>query len=903
MTFEQTSNNGVSTEYIPASKFPETEPLTSPFTQIESSKTGSVSDTASGGSDHADDPALGVSAENYNQSLFGQKRPWGLDPFDRSYPAELDFTAGVPGNEFDKSLNAVAGDGVKGEKLTTVQQAEAEAEPQLDVQGKGKAGEKITEESEFDEKFNLVPKKGTETITDPFDPMFNIVPKKTDSEKPAAEIETDEEIGDKKPTTDGKAPPATPGSSNGFFTKAFNDITDSLTGAVDEAAKLPERVAKDGADTLSTIGTALGFGPDLEAARIVGNAEKGKKHADSQDEQYVKQLKGLAENGGKIAPPKEGDDPAKYTVQNADKSSYTVTNGKISDFQTAPTKDRPEGVKYSDIKYDAKNQIESYKNGNGQTHTRISAPDANGFASWKSTDTATGKPSNYTESSIWRGKPVIDTNGMHNLIGSGTFNGQMFSRHLDGSQVATKPEFNTRGQRTGLETTTTLPDNTKVTQKGHFNGATQKLEHADTVKVKEGDGPKTSQVKFEAGREKGDLIPPPKVEKSAAGDSMIGMFKDILAPESLTKMKDIKELNIQRNGPHSFHIDGDMNNVFMEPPNVSVGGFGPLGRVSATPQGGFVNKFDMNLHIGQNRVDIDQVHGIHGSASLDRHKRNGSVKHIGSTPTSTIGATWDMNSNTITARSSGGQATALDARNFAKDSLTGKLLSNEKSEKAAQELLQGLDKKIDGASFKQVKPLVFETSIELKQKQIPLDAKIPGVKANLYVDDKVNFTRSLEGVTFKPGEAQLGVQVGKGLEDRKDIAKISSVTNEKGAQSMKIEFHGKHDPMTIPMDAPGKGAAKLPGGDKTAEPSKPDTGKQVRGTDTVTPPMVRPEIKQPEHPAHEKVQPTEKNPVRNVRDAVPQRVETAKPVQHTNNNYQNNCNEGSHRRRLFGRRR
>lgn len=900
MTLEQTSNNGASTEYIPASKFPKVETLTSPFTQIESSKADAVSDTASGGSNGDQSPALGVTAENYNQSLFGQKRPWGLDPFDKSYPAELDFTAGEPGKEFDESLNNVVVE-VKGEKHAAMKQAETKAEQQLDVPDNGKTAEKTTTGSEFDEKFNLVPKKGTETITDPFDPMFNKVPEKTDGVKPAAGVKTDKETDDeKKPGSDDQAPSATPGSTNGFFTKALNGFTDSLTGALDEAAKLPEKAVKEGADTLSSIGTALGFGPDLEAARIVGNAEKGKRHADSQDEQYIKQLKGLAENGGKIAPPKEGDDPAKYTVSNADRSSYTVTNGKISDFQTAPTKDRPEGVKYSDIKYDAKNQIESYKNGNGQTHTRISAPDANGFASWKSTDTATGKPSNYTESSTWRGKPVIDTNGMHNLIGSGTFNGQMFSRHLDGSQVATKPEFNNRGQRTGLDTTTTLPDNIKVTQKGHFNPANQKLEHTDTVKVKEGDGPKTSQVKFKAGRDKGDLIPPPKVEKSAAGDSMIGLVKDILSPESLTKMKDVKELNIQRNGPHSFHIDGHMNNVYMEPPNVSVGGFGPLGRVSATPQGGFVNKFDMNLQIGQNRVDIDQLNGIHGTASLERHKRNGSVKHIGSTPTSTTGATWDMNSNTITARSSSGQATTLDARNFANDSLTGKLLSNEKSEKAAQELLQGLDKKIDGASFKQVKPLVFDTSIELKQKQIPLDAKIPGVKANLYVDDKVNFTRSLEGVTFKPGEAQLGVQVGKGLEERKDIAKISSVTNEKGAQSMKIEFHGKHDPMTIPMDAPATGATKLPVGDnKTTEP-KPDVVKQVHGADTVTPPAVKPEIKQPEHPADAKIQPAEKHPVKNARDAFPQRVET---VQHSNNNYQNNCNEGSHRRRFFGRRR
>lgn len=845
MTFENSAKNGASTEQIPATKFTKIEPLTSPFTPTESPKIGSVSDTASGGTPlDKDDKGKGIlTAENYTQSLFGEKRPWGLDPFDRSYPTELDFGGGA----FDKAFNTLPIGDTKTAKLAAKQKAAGGVETEPD--GVGKKTEKTPTGTEFDEKFNTVPAKQipTETITDPFDPKFNQVPEKTDGTKTdgtKVDAKTDEKPGDKKPGPEGQPPKATPGSN--FFGKALTGLTDTLTGAVDEAAKLPEKAIKEGSDALASLGTALGFGADQEAARIVGNAEKGKKHADSQDEQYIKQLKGLTDNG-KIAPPKEGEDPNKYTHTNADKSSYTVTNGKISDFQTAPTKDHTEGVKYSDIKYDAKGQIESYSNSHGQTHTRISAPDAHGFANWKSTDTTTGKPSNYGESSTWRGKPAVDTNGFHNLIGSGTFSGQMFSRQMDGSQVMTKPEFNSRGQRTGLETTTTLPDNTKVTQKGHFNGTTQKLEHSDTVKVKEGDGPKSSQVKFEGGSEKGALVEPPKAEKSAGGDSMMGMFKDILSPESLNKLKDVKELSIQRNGPHSFHVDGHMNNVFMEPPHVTVGGFGPLGRVSATPQGGFVNKFDMNMHIGQNRVDIDSVHGVHGTASLARQRRNGSVRGIGSTGTTTTGATWDMNSNTITARSAGGPPTALDARNFPRDSFTGNLLSKQSSEDAAKNLLQGLDKNLDGASLKQVKPGVFDASLELKQKQIPIDAKIPGVKANIYLDDKVNFTRSAEGVTFKPGEAQLGVQIGKGLEERKDIAKLSSVTNDKGEQSLKIEFHGKHEPMTIPIpkgDAAKPGDGKTPAAKPEVKPAvvKPEV-KPEAAKPEVKPAVVKPEVK------------------------------------------------------------
>lgn len=926
MTLENPTTNSARTEYIqPTTKITINEPLTPTPTETESHLTGSVSDTTTGGTG-LNPPT----AESYNLSLLGDKRPWGLNPFDK-LPGELDFTVAL-GDEFDKKFNTLPDGSVKKEGVGDTPKADA-TQNQTDANApkdKVKATEPKATPAEV-------------ILSDPFDPQFNQVPQKKadanpevkpDGAKPEVEPEVKPDGGkpegkpDLKPDgakpeprpegpnpgpgenkpegkeTDGDKPPAKPGSD--FFSKIVGGVTRTVTDAVDEATKLPERAAKEGSDALSSIGNALGFGTDQEAARITGNAEKGKQRADLQDQQYVKQWRGPADNGP-IAPPKEGDDPAKYTVTNSDKSSYTVTAGKISDFQTAPTKDHPDGVKYSNIKYDANGQIESYSSSSlGQTHTRTSAPDANGFASWKSTDTATGKAVNFGESSTWRGKPVVDVNGFHNLIRSGTYAGQMFSRQMDGSQVATKPEYR-NGHMTGLETTTTLPDNTKVSQKGHFDSKTHKLEHDPTVTVKEADGPKVSQVKFDGmksdGVEKGSLVAPPPLEKSAAGDTMIGMFKDILSPESLNKMKDIKEMNIQRIGPHSFHVDGDVNNLFMAPPSVSVGGFGPLGRVAATPQGGFVNKFDLNMHIGDNRVDVTDVHGVHGTANLARHKRNGTVKGIGSTSTTTTGMSWDMNHNTMVARSASGPPVTLDARHFPNGGFTGNLLRSESVEQTTKQLLHGLDKNLDGASLKQVKPGVFDIGIDLKARQIPIDAKIPGVKTNLYLDDKVNFTRSSEGATFKQGEAQLGIQVGKGVEERRDIAKLSPSTNEKGEPVLKIEFHGKHKPINVPLGKPEASKAEAPKtepskkGDVPAAPVKrPEAEKPpVRGTDQVTPPVEPKSVEQPE------VKLPKQSGSNCERDAIPRRPENNHTNQRPANNFNYNCNNG--RRGLFGRRR
>lgn len=225
-------------------------------------------------------------------------------------------------------------------------------------------------------------------------------------------------------------------------------------------------------------GSISNFSTAQDVEKITSDIKRAQKSADSHEAQYKWERR---PGNGPINPPQDGDDPAKYTHVNSDRSSYTVTNGKISGFQTAPTRDQPHGVKYSEIKYDAEGLVKSYSNSLGQTYLRIGIPDRGGVALWKSTDTDEGKPE-ADESRRW--KVVVDANGIHIMIGGDNNRGTMFSRLLDGSQVLTQR----KNGITGFETVTTLPDNTKVSGRGTFNRATRSLDRANTVDLKEAEG-------------------------------------------------------------------------------------------------------------------------------------------------------------------------------------------------------------------------------------------------------------------------------------------------------------------------------------------------------------------------------------------------------------------------------
>ncbi|MBX3151204.1 hypothetical protein KF728_13725 [Candidatus Obscuribacterales bacterium] len=665
----------------------------------------------------------------------------------------------------------------------------------------------------------------TEGGDNPFADKFNsLVAENSLFDNPFAEEFTDlKPAGQAKDADKGNTKVEEKKTGTDPITAATLDVVKGITEVPEQLAGLfkPNEIAK-------TIGSF--FSGDQEAARIVNQAKQGKANLDAQDAQYLKQWRGPADNG-RVAPPAEGDDPAKYTHKNGDGSSYDVTDGKISAFTTAPTANNPDGLTYKNIKYDSNNQITSYETPFNQRHTRVNAANKDGFATWQST-TLDGKPSPYggAGSTQWSGKPAVDDKGFHNLVTSGTYAGNMYSRGMDGAYTLTQPQYRGRAM-TGLESTTTLADNTEVSRRGTFDSRSGQLNHDNTnISVEEGDGPKVSKVSFdETG--KGKVIEEPKKTGIAGGESTMGMFDNLLgnAPEML---KNVESFEIQKTGKNSFHIDGDLANVYMQPPNVTVGGFGPFGGVSATPKGGVVDKFSLDLGFNDNIVNASNIQGINGTASLSRTGLFGRTKNIGSTSTSTTGMVWDTQNNTMTAKSPE-RNTVLSAQHFAADSLNGRLLGSETAEAKAKETLRSLDEHVKSAKLKQVKPGVFEGSLDLADNRMSIDTKIPGVKANLYMDDKIDFSLSKDGIKFKPGEVQLGTQIGNGLETRKSVSAISRELNDKGEPTMKIEFHDGKDAIRIPVGDSKPSAGKT---EATHEPAKEQQTRPV-----ITPHRVAPQ--------------------------------------------------------------
>jgi hypothetical protein len=764
--------------------------------------------TTNGGTTDVSDQVTpsGAPAQQFPETLLGpSKVQWGAKAGE---PAELDFSTDGGDNPFSSKYNSLLADkslfddpfGKPYNELTPRDGNSSDANNGPRQQLAPDDTPRAVKPAEGD---NTTPKL-LETIVTPNNPAGEGGAKKDGTPQPAK----------KEPGTDA--------------------LSSTIIGAAKEIGKAPEAIANAfNPKNVAKVFDGL-FSGDQEAARIVKNAERGKQNLDAQDAQYIKQWHGPGDNG-KIAPPAEGDDPAKYTHKNADGSSYDVTDGKISAFTTAPTADNPNGITYKDITYDKNNQVTSYTTPFNQKHMRTSTPNKDGIADWQST-TLDGKkfsPYGGANASTWRGKPVVDDKGFHNLVTTGTHAGNMYSRNMDGSHTMTKPEYK-NGAMTGLTSTATLADNTEVSRKGTFDKAGKLHQDNSNISVDEADGPKVSKVGFdETG--KGKVIPPPKPDADMAGngESAITMFDNLLS-NGTDMLKSVESLDIVRTGKNNFSVSGDLADVYMPPPNVTVGGFGPFGGVSATPQGGTVDKFSMQLSFDDRTVRADHIRGLNGTASLTRTGLFGKTKHIGSTATSTTGMEWDTATNTMIAKSPQ-RDTPLDANNFSRDSFNGKLLSDEKAEAKAKETLKSLDKHLNSAHIRQTSQGVFEGSLDLKENRMPIGKKIPGVETNLYMDDKIDFKLNKDGISFKPGEVQLGVQIGNGLEDRKSVSSIEPGTDEKGNRVMKIKFHGQKEAMTLAVPPPGD-RGNAPGGD-----AKPSQAKTTRtGQDASRDAMPRP---------------------------------------------------------------
>ncbi len=676
-----------------------------------------------------------------------------------------------------------------------------------------------------------------------------------------------------------------------------------LLHAASDASNVAQKVA-DANDIASNLASFLGLGDDKEAQRIIATAERGKKHIDANDEQYVKQWKKM--EPPQLAPPSEGDNPAKYTHKNADGSSYTVTDGKITELSTAPSKQNPKGVTYSEITYDKNGDVNSYLIDGQQRHRKMSGADTNGIAKWRSTNMEENKFSDYAGAGAreWTGKPVFDANGFHNLILTGKNRGSLDSTEIDGSLTTTRSTYDAYNRLQRIDTTSTLPDNTKVSKGSKYNSG-QFTRDDTNIKVRESDSPKISQVKFDETGKKGEVVeaPKPKEQQTTPGDKLMSFVRDAVSPGGLGFLEDLNALSLRRTGPNSFDVRGHLDNVYMPPPNVSVGGFGPLGRVSASPQGSRVNLFDGQLSIADNQVSLTNMHGFDGQAALTRTGFRGKTKHIGTTATSTKGMTWDAKHGLIYAESDR-TTLALDARNFDANSLSGKLLTQPETKKNVLAGLKTFNDNLDKVALVQTSPGVFEGSFETKQKQFDIGGKIPGLKTKLYLNDRVHVTKNKDGLSFKEGDLAVGVQVGNSLESRTSVSRLSTSVDKDGKPVIKVEFHNKKEPFEIPLTeaAKPKDATSTPPKPKDAAPTPPKEAqpKVVPSEPPKTMPLDATKKTMP--PGEVKPDgPKQPVPANLDKPAADQVKPKSAPVTHRPTNIDNNCN--THRRRGILRRR
>ncbi|MBX9695715.1 MAG: hypothetical protein K2Z81_25245, partial [Cyanobacteria bacterium] len=132
-------------------------------------------------------------------------------------------------------------------------------------------------------------------------------------------------------------------------------------------------------------------------------------------------------------------------------SPFVVDNeGRIKQFTT------PEGLTYSNIRYDVKGELLSLTTPWGDTLTRTTQSDSQGFANWMCTNRY-GQYSNYVGagSYAWRGKAAFDQNGFHSMVDSGQFKGHLYTRSTDGNLVVTRPN---PGKPNEFVTSVTAPD-------------------------------------------------------------------------------------------------------------------------------------------------------------------------------------------------------------------------------------------------------------------------------------------------------------------------------------------------------------------------------------------------------------------------------------------------------------
>ncbi|MBY0357912.1 MAG: hypothetical protein K2W82_07910 [Candidatus Obscuribacterales bacterium] len=179
----------------------------------------------------------------------------------------------------------------------------------------------------------------------------------------------------------------------------------------------------------------------------------------------------------------------------ADGSSYDMDRfGRLSTFHTGKTTDYPDGITYSNMKYDRRGELLSYQNTAGHTFTRLTQADREGFSTWTCHDKH-GRPATYagSDSHVWRGNiSITPDEGFHSHVASGKNSGAVYSRSADGT-FTQSTAIRENGEFVGIDSLVRMPDGSEVTAKSMFNNG--KLDHDKNLSIASADGKTKSELK------------------------------------------------------------------------------------------------------------------------------------------------------------------------------------------------------------------------------------------------------------------------------------------------------------------------------------------------------------------------------------------------------------------------
>jgi hypothetical protein len=531
--------------------------------------------------------------------------------------------------------------------------------------------------------------------------------------------------------------------------------------------------------------------PQYDAATQskVDNAVKGNGMAGQHEDLFMKM---------KNAYTPERLQPGEPVRNNADGSRLKVNDkGEITEFTTAPRKGLDDAVTYKNIQRDEKGEIKSFQTPWGTTHSRITEPNAEGYAKWQSTNEK-GQLVKYSgaDSAQWFGKSMVDEKGFHNLVASpGAKQWNLYSRNSDGSYTETNPDVK-NGVLKGFETSTILNDGTKVSTRSHFEKG--KIERNDSVDVTSTDG-KTSSVELNESKKSGKYVSPEEREQREKAASFLNFDKDPTFAKT-------NKVAIERRG-NTLNFDIDTNGRIDQPvPHKVIQGVGPRHQGTATPTSSHLNdpEFSVTLGNGKNpqtaRIDIEK--GVEGSAHFS--SKRGWIQRDVHTRTTGMTLTSDRNGNGLLLVDSDQKKGEPFNANHIKSGTFGELLRDSGKR---QEFLNSLAKirdNMDSLEIKKGPQGTLNGSFDPRVSEVPLNRKIEegmgkklGLEAsNLYFKDgKLNFNvNNVQGgkaINFKDGDLQVGLNSKNGKEvGRYSIKSVVMTRDADGKPHAELELYG-----------------------------------------------------------------------------------------------------------------